>query len=154
MSPTHPPRYRFELAWSNFSRERDVALPGSTQPVHTRPRLFTLDPVCSHSLCCCHKKHSRLRPREGRERHRAMAVNQLKNASPSKHPPMVCLLFVAGHNDVLLREIEADSSGRFEHLRGVPKALLPVSDSSDDTILGTWWREVKSRSSSPSAFLL
>ena len=82
-----------------------------------------------------------------------MAANQLQK-SQSKHPPMVCLLFVAGHNDVLLREIEADSSGRFEHLRGVPKALLPVSDSSDDTILGTWWREVKSRQLFTECFLV
>jgi hypothetical protein len=36
----------------------------------------------------------------------------------------------------------------------VPKALLPVSDSSDDTILGTWWREVKSRQLFTECFLV
>ena len=40
---------------------------------------------------------------------------------------MVCLLFVAGHDDLLEREIDADTSGEYGNLRGVPKALLPAT---------------------------
>ena len=82
-----------------------------------------------------------------------MAVDKLKTVSAPQHPQMVCLIFVAGHNDLLLHEIAADSTGRYERLQGVPKALLPAvhsdavqpGEQEPTTILGRWWREVNSR---------
>ena len=79
--------------------------------------------------------------------------------SPSKEgqpPRMVCVIFVAGHNDLLESEIASDVSGRFDKLKGVPKALLPAaapnvgSDEpwaagSGSTILGRWWNLVNTR---------
>ena len=69
---------------------------------------------------------------------------------------MVCVIFVAGHNDLLESEIASDVSGRFDKLKGVPKALLPAaapnvgSDEpwaagSGSTILGRWWNLVNTR---------
>ena len=59
---------------------------------------------------------------------------------------MVCVIFVAGHNDRLEKEIAEDASGQFEQYRGVPKALLPALSHSNRvpaaTILGRWWEEV------------
>ena len=71
--------------------------------------------------------------------------------SPSKEgqpPRMVCVIFVAGHNDLLESEIASDVSGRFDKLKGVPKALLPAAASADgsgSTILGRWWNLVNTR---------
>ena len=67
---------------------------------------------------------------------------------------MVCLIFVAGHDDLLEREIAADVSGEYEHLRGVPKALLPASRGGEETILGRWWREVNSRQQFREVYLI
>ena len=61
---------------------------------------------------------------------------------------MVCVIFVAGHNDLLENEIASDVSGRFDKLKGVPKALLPAAASTDgtpSTILGRWWHLVNTR---------
>ena len=61
---------------------------------------------------------------------------------------MVCVIFVAGHNDLLESEIANDVSGRFDKLKGVPKALLPAAASTDgtpSTILGRWWHLVNTR---------
>ena len=61
---------------------------------------------------------------------------------------MVCVIFVAGHNDLLESEIASDVSGRFDKLKGVPKALLPAAASTDgtpSTILGRWWHLVNTR---------
>ena len=55
---------------------------------------------------------------------------------------MICIVFVAGHNDRLEAEIESDQSGHYDHLKGVPKALLPVARGNNpktNTILGQWW---------------
>ena len=49
-------------------------------------------------------------------------------ADGDKAPRMVCIIFVAGHNDRLEREIQEDDSGRFDKLKGMPKALLPAED--------------------------
>ena len=59
---------------------------------------------------------------------------------------MVCVIFVAGHNDLLESEIASDVSGRFDKLKGVPKALLPVSKANAGlTILSRWWKAVNKR---------
>ena len=50
------------------------------------------------------------------------------SAGDDKAPRMVCIIFVAGHNDRLEREIQEDATGRFEKLKGMPKALLPAED--------------------------
>mmetsp|Transcript_30139 Transcript_30139/g.84930 ORF Transcript_30139/g.84930 Transcript_30139/m.84930 type:complete len:639 (-) Transcript_30139:115-2031(-) len=55
---------------------------------------------------------------------------------------MICIIIVAGHNDRLEREIASDNSGEHEHLKGVPKALLPASCNDGQTILGRWWEEI------------
>ena len=87
-------------------------------------------------------------PTSAQRRDTAATVSLEKlRSQTSTASQMVCLIFVAGHDDLLQREIAADRSGRYEHLRGVPKALLPASaaESGGDTILGRWWREVNSR---------
>jgi len=59
---------------------------------------------------------------------------------------MICIIFVAGHNDRLEREIAEDKSGAYDHLKGVPKALLPVSMAVPSlTTLGRWWASVNTR---------
>mmetsp|Transcript_105739 Transcript_105739/g.341064 ORF Transcript_105739/g.341064 Transcript_105739/m.341064 type:complete len:627 (-) Transcript_105739:39-1919(-) len=55
---------------------------------------------------------------------------------------MICIIVVAGHNDQLEREINCDEGGQHEHLKGVPKALLPASRDDAQTILGRWWEEI------------
>lgn len=89
------------------------------------------------------------------------AVERLRTVSAGTSPQMVCLIFVAGHNDRLAREIAADMSGKYEHLVGVPKALLPAvhdpvqgADHPAETILGRWWREVNSRQLFNECFLI
>ncbi len=39
---------------------------------------------------------------------------------------MKALVLAAGYGTRLSRDIEADASGHFGHLRGVPKPLLPI----------------------------
>ena len=73
-----------------------------------------------------------------------VAVERLRSATKADGS-MVCIILVAGHDDLLEREIAADDSGEYEHLRGVPKALLPATRDGEETILGRWWREVNSR---------
>lgn len=79
-------------------------------------------------------------------------LNSLTKSQPSAQ--MVCLMFVAGHDDLLEREIAADESGQYEHLRGTPKALLPAAKGHEDTILGRWWREVNSRNQFADVYLI
>ena len=67
---------------------------------------------------------------------------------------MVCIIFVAGHNDRLEREIASDDSGKYESLKGVPKALLPTASGSSKTILGRWWEEVNKRQQFKEVYLV
>jgi len=67
---------------------------------------------------------------------------------------MVCIIFVAGHNDRLEKEIASDVSGEHESLKGVPKALLPASKHETTTILGRWWEEVNKRQQFKDVFLV
>ena len=55
---------------------------------------------------------------------------------------MICVLLVAGHDLSLDDEIKNESS-RFEHLEGVPKALLPGVGGKK--ILDYWWQIIKNR---------
>lgn len=57
-------------------------------------------------------------------------------------PRMVCIIFVAGHNDLLEKEIASDTSGKYEVLKGVPKALLPASDAQERA---RWRRRLRGR---------
>ena len=78
---------------------------------------------------------------------------QLDSTAP---PRMVCVLFVAGHNDLLEKEIASDTGARFEKLKGVPKALLPATsaDASGSTILGRWWDLVNTRQQFKEVYLV
>ncbi len=88
---------------------------------------------------------------------RSLRTSPLKDSSP---PRMVCVIFVAGHNDLLEKEIAGDASGRFEKLKGVPKALLPSTpptgpaDASGSTILGRWWDLVNTRQQFKEVYLV
>ena len=78
-------------------------------------------------------------------------------AADARDGTMICIVFVAGHNDRLQQEIEEDESGAYEHLKGVPKALLPAEpslSSSSETILGRWWKSVNSRQQFKEVYLL
>ena len=55
---------------------------------------------------------------------------------------MICVLLVAGHDLSLDDEIKNESS-RYEHLEGVPKALLPGVGGKK--ILDYWWQIIKNR---------
>ena len=77
-----------------------------------------------------------------------MAVDKLKSMTKAPGAEMDCLIFVAGHDDLLEQEITEDESGEYDHLRGVPKALLPAARGGDETILCRWWREINSSSTS------
>jgi len=88
-----------------------------------------------------------------------VSLERFKSVTATQQPHMVCLIFVAGHNDLLQSEIAADTSGRFDHLQGVPKALLPAVTGGGDespapTILGRWWKEVNSRQLFNDVFLV
>ena len=50
---------------------------------------------------------------------------------------MKCVILVAGHNVKLENEIIEDTSGKYKHLSGVPKALLPTSTAK--TLLDCWY---------------
>jgi hypothetical protein len=56
---------------------------------------------------------------------------------------MKCILLVAGHEPDLDREIRSDDSGKYAHLEGVPKALMPSVDGK--RILDHWWDLIKNR---------
>ena len=61
----------------------------------------------------------------------------------SPDPKMICIILVAGHNSDLDLQILDDDSGRYEHLQGVPKALLPGFGGKK--ILDSWWELIKNR---------
>jgi len=92
------------------------------------------------------------------------AEQSSSRAADDKTPRMVCIIFVAGHNDRLEREIQEDGSGRFEKLKGMPKALLPAEDldgaalgasqAGKRTILGRWWDLVNTRQQFKEVFLV
>eukprot|EP00043_Microstomoeca_roanoka_P008807 m.84615 g.84615 ORF g.84615 m.84615 type:complete len:617 (-) comp14393_c7_seq2:1547-3397(-) len=50
---------------------------------------------------------------------------------------MRCVVLVAGHSTRLEAEVRRDTSGKFAHLAGIPKALLPGIDGRP--ILDQWW---------------
>ncbi|KAJ8280791.1 hypothetical protein GJAV_G00059010 [Gymnothorax javanicus] len=56
---------------------------------------------------------------------------------------MICLLLVAGHDTVLETQIKNDFTGMYNHLTGVPKALLPGVGGKK--ILDFWWETVNMR---------
>lgn len=56
---------------------------------------------------------------------------------------MIGIILVAGHETNLDKEIELDQSGQFQHLQGVPKALLPGVGGKK--ILDYWWEIIKNR---------
>ncbi len=64
---------------------------------------------------------------------------------------MKCVILVAGHGDSLEAEVLADDSGRYSHLEGVPKALMPAGAQpgggagSRRRILDCWWDLIKGR---------
>ncbi|XP_065898856.1 uncharacterized protein [Dysidea avara] len=68
---------------------------------------------------------------------------------------MICIILVAGHSALLEAEILADKSGKYTHLIGVPKALLPARPGhSQETILDCWWNVVKSRNQFSNVYLV
>eukprot|EP00094_Tigriopus_californicus_P010415 TCALIF_10047-PA protein Name:"Similar to GLCAK2 Probable glucuronokinase 2 (Arabidopsis thaliana)" AED:0.09 eAED:0.09 QI:195/0.5/0.6/1/0.75/0.8/5/28/500 len=56
---------------------------------------------------------------------------------------MICVLLVAGHQPQLDWDVKQDISGRYVHLEGVPKALLPGVGGKK--ILDSWWELIKHR---------
>jgi hypothetical protein len=50
---------------------------------------------------------------------------------------MKCVILVAGHNVRLEDEINSDTTGRYKHLVGVPKALLPTTTAK--SLLDCWY---------------
>ncbi|XP_046854466.1 uncharacterized protein LOC124447545 [Xenia sp. Carnegie-2017] len=56
---------------------------------------------------------------------------------------MICIILVAGHGTKLENEIKNDPSGKFNHLQGVPKALLPGVGGKK--ILDFWWDAINVR---------
>lgn len=56
---------------------------------------------------------------------------------------LVCVILTAGHAGQLSKDIEDDTSGKYEHLCGVPKALLPGPGGKK--ILDYWWDAIKTR---------
>lgn len=56
---------------------------------------------------------------------------------------MICIFLVAGHQPQLDSDIKNDCSGRYTHLEGVPKALLPGVGGK--RILDSWWELIKNR---------
>ncbi len=58
---------------------------------------------------------------------------------------MKCVLLVAGHGAALESEVRADDSGRYSHLCGVPKALMPAGRRNGRRILDHWWDIIKGR---------
>ncbi len=58
---------------------------------------------------------------------------------------MKCVLLVAGHGAALESEVRSDDSGRYSHLCGVPKALMPAGRRNGRRILDHWWDIIKGR---------
>ena len=56
---------------------------------------------------------------------------------------MKCILLVAGHSPDLEDEIHSDESGKYSHLEGIPKALMPGVGGK--RILDYWWDLIKNR---------
>eukprot|EP00039_Didymoeca_costata_P022849 m.5353 g.5353 ORF g.5353 m.5353 type:complete len:619 (+) comp3281_c0_seq1:104-1960(+) len=60
---------------------------------------------------------------------------------------MKCVILVAGHQTRLEDEVRTDSSGRYKHLVGVPKALFPVISPGGKregrTLLDSWWEAIR-----------
>eukprot|EP01061_Rhynchopus_euleeides_P004282 TRINITY_DN13546_c0_g1_i1.p1 TRINITY_DN13546_c0_g1~~TRINITY_DN13546_c0_g1_i1.p1 ORF type:complete len:685 (+),score=267.27 TRINITY_DN13546_c0_g1_i1:138-2057(+) len=60
--------------------------------------------------------------------------------------PPTCVILAAGYNSTLEQEIQA--SDAHAHLKGLPKALLPVGGwvgGRERTVLDVWWDDVKER---------
>ena len=66
---------------------------------------------------------------------------------------MRCVILVAGHEATLEADIRNDASGCFQHLEGVPKALLPGADASR-RIIDFWWQLVRHRQLFSQVFLV
>ena len=73
---------------------------------------------------------------------------------------MICIILVAGHGVVLEKEIQVgildsaifahahtthqeDDTRKYNHLIGIPKALLPARPDNGETILDYWWNALK-----------
>ena len=65
---------------------------------------------------------------------------------------MICIILVAGHESSLDNEIRNDQSGKYSHLEGVPKALLPGVGGK--RILDYWWDIIKNRQLFSHVFLV
>lgn len=65
---------------------------------------------------------------------------------------MICIFLVAGHQPQLDSDIKNDCSGRYTHLEGVPKALLPGVGGK--RILDSWWELIKNRQIFDKVFLV
>ena len=62
--------------------------------------------------------------------------------------PPTCVILAAGYTSTLEREIHESDSDRVAHLKGLPKALLPVGGrvgGRERTVLDVWWDDVKER---------
>ena len=65
---------------------------------------------------------------------------------------MICIILVAGHDTFLEQEIRSDDTGKFLHLEGIPKALLPGVGGKK--ILDYWWDLIKNRQLFNQVFLV
>ena len=65
---------------------------------------------------------------------------------------MICIILVAGHETNLDKEIRNDQSGKYSHLEGIPKALLPGVGGKK--ILDYWWDIIKNRQLFSHVFLV
>ena len=65
---------------------------------------------------------------------------------------MICIILVAGHENSLNNEIRNDKSGKYSHLEGIPKALLPGVGGK--RILDYWWDIIKNRQLFSHVFLV
>lgn len=63
--------------------------------------------------------------------------------SKRNQAPLACILLVAGHSNRLEEEVKSDQSGKFSHLVGIPKALLPCHD--NIPALTRWWQVTNKR---------
>ncbi|XP_071527133.1 uncharacterized protein [Panulirus ornatus] len=65
---------------------------------------------------------------------------------------LVCVILTAGHAQKLSKEIKDDKSGRYAHLKGIPKALLPSPRGK--RILDHWWDAINTRQLFINVFLV
>ncbi|KAK8403266.1 hypothetical protein O3P69_000414 [Scylla paramamosain] len=65
---------------------------------------------------------------------------------------LVCVIFTAGHAQRLSKEIENDQTGKYAHLKGVPKALLPSPQGK--RTLDHWWDAINRRQLFSDVFLV